>query len=54
MTPSLTEVSRFDLADRDFHVSWLRKPLILLVRGAEQPAKTAVVPSKGVFLAGDL
>jgi len=51
---ALTEVSRFDRADRDFHVSWLRKLLILFVRGAEQPPKTAVVPTKGIFLAGNL
>jgi hypothetical protein len=54
METRLAEVIRFDRGDRDFHDFWLRKPLILFVRGGKQAAKTAVVPTMGIFLAGDL
>jgi hypothetical protein len=47
-------LSRFDRAPGDFPVSLQRKPLILLVRDPADGAKTAVVPTKGIFLAGDL
>jgi hypothetical protein len=50
----LAEVSRFDRADCDFRFSLVRKRLILLSRDVVDRLKTAVVPTKGIFLACNL
>jgi hypothetical protein len=43
-----------NLAQTIFAVEQSRKRLILLVGNGEERAKTAVVPTKDVFLVGDL
>ncbi len=54
MASTLAEVSRFAAAATIFSVGVSLKRFILLVYEAVDRTKTAVVPTKTIFLAGDL